>query len=670
MNNGNHPGAHANPPPTQQANAEPLVSRPASTAGVTWRAVLLGAVFVFAISLLSPWAVLMVQGSQLTSNAIPLIAVALLFVVTLILIPAVKAIGQRIFMSREELITVYVMMLVGSVVVTTGFTGSFLSVISGAQYYASPENEWADLFVPYIHEWLGPTDSDAIRLFYEGLPTGAAVPWAAWATPLAAWISFMLVFYFVTLCVGVLLRGQWVENERLIFPLTRLPLEMLEDADQRETLLSWLYRSRVMWLGFAIPVLIQSWNSLRFYHDVFQPIDLHGSVVLLQGMLSLPFRLNFPILGLAYLMSLNVAFSVWFFFLVGMIQQLVLARLGVQVGSGDIWNSGGAPPTLMHQQAGGLFVLTIFVLWTARGHLKRLWKQAARGDSPSNEIMGPRLAIGGLGLGLILMVAWLTYTGMSLHISILLVLGALIVYIGLSRIVCEAGLPGAQTPMVPQAFITRGFGVEMLGLRNMTALGLSTVWIGETAANMMNAVMHSLKLTSTQERISRLMPLAIFLAIGIGLAGSIWVTMRMAYEFGGINLHSWYYDGAPRWPFNYMATVVNMPDTNFGERMGFTAWGGAVMALLLFLRQRFIWWPLHPLGFPIANTYTIVSYGWFSIFLAWLFKATILRYGGVHLYRVLLPFFLGLVLGEFCTAVAWVFIDGYTGVQGNMIFNF
>jgi hypothetical protein len=42
----------------------------------------------------------------------------------------------------------------------------------------------------------------------------------------------------------------------------------------------------------------------------------------------------------------------------------------------------------------------------------------------------------------------------------------------------------------------------------------------------------------------------------------------------------------------------------------------------------------------------------------------------VRLYRVLLPFFLGLTLGEFTTASLWVFIDGWSGVQGNVIFNF
>ena len=118
------------------------------------------------------------------------------------------------------------------------------------------------------------------------------------------------------------------------------------------------------------------------------------------------------------------------------------------------------------------------------------------GERGVGEVMSPRLAFGGLLSGVLFMIAWLTLTGLSFYVAVLLVFGSLGAFIGLSRIVAEAGLPGAQTPMVPQAFIPRGFGPEVLGLKNMTGLGLSTVWIGETAANMMNAVIHSLKLVT------------------------------------------------------------------------------------------------------------------------------------------------------------------------------
>ncbi len=634
------------------------------------RAVLTGAVLVFAISVISPWAILMVKGSQLTSNAIPLIAVAFLLLITLVAAPLLRALGAGWAFNRSEQITVYIMMLVGSVVVTTGFTGSFLSIITGAMYYATPENEWAELFIPYIHPWLAPTNTEAVRLFYEGLPQGMPIPWSAWSTPLLVWMIFIFVFYLVILCMGVLLRGQWVENERLVYPLTRLPLAMIEEPEGKNRLNNF-YRNRLLWIGFFIPLLLHSWNSLNFYHDAFQPIVLSGQVTLIQGLLALPYRFNLPIMGLAYLMPLNVAFSIWFFFILGMIERLIFAKIGLSiVGGGDIWTSGGGSLAISYQMAGGFLVLSLFVLWTARPHFSRLWQQAKAGQRDEHEVISPRLAFAGLIFGLGFMVAWLTLTGLSFYVAVLVVLGAIIVFVGLSRIVCESGVPGAQMPMAPQAFITRGFGPETLGLGNMTGLGYSTVWLGETAANMMNAIMHSLKLTSTDKRPAGYLPLAIFLAIAVGLAGSIWVTMQMAYTYGGINLHGWYYNGAPRWPFTYMTSVYNLPNADIGTRFAFTGGGAAVMAALLFLRQRFLWWPLHPIGFPIANTYTIVSYGWLAIFMAWLFKGIILRYGGVRLYRTMIPFFLGLTLGEFSTAVLWVFIDGAFGVQNNMIFNF
>ena len=46
------------------------------------------------------------------------------------------------------------------------------------------------------------------------------------------------------------------------------------------------------------------------------------------------------------------------------------------------------------------------------------------------------------------------------------------------------------------------------------------------------------------------------LAVLVGLTGSVWVTMTLAYTYGGVNLHEWYYVGAPRWPFTYLASVL------------------------------------------------------------------------------------------------------------------
>lgn len=635
------------------------------------RGLLTGALLVAAISLISPWAVLIVKGSLLTGTAIPVIGVVLFFALTALVLPLLKLLSRRLVFSRADLILIYSMMLVAGAVVTTGFTGGFMSIISGIYYYATPENNWANHFLPHLDPWLVPKDPEAVRLFFEGLPPGVAIPWSAWVRPLVAWTSFMLAFSVVMFCLGVMLRGQWIDRERLVFPLTQLPLAMMEDAESQEQRFGSFCKSRLLWLGLLLPMLLHSWNSLHNYHDVFQPIALRGAIPLLDGRINVPFLLNFPVLGLAYLMPLGVSFSLWFFCLVGLLEQSAFARIGLQISGGDMWTSGGASAPLSLQMSGAMLMLVLFVVWNARQHLGSFWRQAlGREESTQGELLSPRAAVCGFVGGLLFMVFWLIGTGLDPYVAILLVIGALVVFIGLARITCEAGLPSIQTPMVPQAFMIRGFGPEILGLQNMTGLGLSTVWLGDTAANMMNSVMHSLRLSSGQERQLRHLPWALLFALVVALVGSIWYTMSLAYTHGGINLHSWYFRGIVRWPFNYIASVANASEASFAPRLAFIALGAGAMGGLLFLRQRFLAWPLHPIGFPVANTHPIITFGWLSILLAWLCKTAILRYGGVRLYSTLRPFFLGLALGEFSASVFWVFIDGAFGVEGNMIFVF
>ena len=112
---------------------------PKTPSPVSLRALLVGSLLVGAISLISPWAILMVKGSQLTSNAIPIVAVLFLFLLTAVIVPCLKVLGRHLSFSRNELIAIYVMMLTGSVVVTTGFTGSFLSVITGGPVVGTPD---------------------------------------------------------------------------------------------------------------------------------------------------------------------------------------------------------------------------------------------------------------------------------------------------------------------------------------------------------------------------------------------------------------------------------------------------------------------------------------------------------------------------------------------------
>ena len=82
---------------------------------------------------------------------------------------------------------------------------------------------------------------------------------------------------------------------------------------------------------------------------------------------------------------------------------------------------------------------------------------------------------------------------------------------------------------------------------------------------------------------------------------------------------------------------------------------GGVLAILIgigFVRARFFWFPLHAAGYAVTSNKTM-SFFWFSIFLSFVIKYVCLKQGGLRLYRRAIPFFLGLVLGEFVVTSFW-----------------
>jgi hypothetical protein len=60
----------------------------------------------------------------------------------------------------------------------------------------------------------------------------------------------------------------------------------------------------------------------------------------------------------------------------------------------------------------------------------------------------------------------------------------------------------------------------------------------------------------------------------------------------------------------------------------------------------------------------------FSVFLAWLIKSVVIKYGGPQLYLRSRPFFLGLILGQFVTAGIWYGIDYLVGGSYNQVMTF
>lgn len=159
--------------------------------------------------------------------------------------------------------------------------------------------------------------------------------------------------------------------------------------------------------------------------------------------------------------------------------------------------------------------------------------------------------------------------------------------------------------------------------------------------------------------------LAVSLALVVGLVSSMWAVLVISYKFGGMNCGGWQPVAMSQSTFSWLRGILIHGRIIDLRRFGFMGIGGGLMILLIWARNIFLWWPLHPVGLAISFV-TPAAALWFSIFLAWLLKLVILKYGGIKLYRQLLPFFFGLILGSFTSAGLWnviLFFTGETGIR-------
>ncbi|MCE2446994.1 MAG: hypothetical protein J4F35_00980 [Candidatus Latescibacteria bacterium] len=635
---------------------------------VTFLALLVGSLFVFCIAAGAPYANMVLRGSYMAldfSNA----GAIFLFFFFVLLVPAILK-HSRLKFHDHELAVIYIMALVGSSIATLGLTENFLPIISGGLYYASSENAWTEQIHPYVRRWMLPQDWEAIKYFYEGLPTGYAIPWSAWIKPLLCWIPAILALYFAMICTMVILRRQWIQHERLTFPLIQLPLAMIAEGEQTSRCKPF-FKNPIMWTGFAIPFTVGSMRALHNYYNFIPDINLVASFPFFRQTTEVTIALSFPMVGFSYFVNLDIALGIWLFNLIARIEEGCLNILGVS--STETLDFSGPSPLVAHQGMGAMIVLVIFGFWMGRRHLAQVFRKAFLNDESiddSDEILSYRVAVLGLLVSNLFIGWWLLEAGMAFWVVPIYLFALFLLCIGVSRVVSEGGVASTRTPLIPTAFVTSGLGSSALGPQNLTVLGMTYVWATSLRNLLMASCANGLKLA--EEYLpggKRALFWAILLAIVVSLVSSIWSVLYLSYSYGGINLNGWFFgpSGMPVYPFNFVSRELNSPD---GPDIGgwvATAAGGSIMALLMVARQHLTWWPLHPLGFAIS-TNAMTNYIWFSVFLAWLIKGLVLKYGGPALFQRTRPFFLGLIAGQFSCAGIWLLIDYFTGMTDNNIY--
>jgi uncharacterized membrane protein len=574
--------------------------------------------------------------------------------------------GGNLALNRSELIVVYIMLLVVASVSTMGLCETILPAITGAFYYVSPENKWAELLFPHLPREIMIDDGSGNSNFFEGFGTATyRIPYEIWVRPMLLWSVLLLGLYMAMISAAVILRRQWMDRERLAYPLVQVAQVLIRGEDKEAV--NPFFKKKAMWYGAAIPIVVGLFTGLSKYFPGFPIIQIAWSFPIFGGQ-AINMTLSFAVLGFSYLISPDIAAGIWGFALLAKVERALFVTSGV-VKTQDVW-SVRVTELINYQGMGALCIFVALGLWVGREHLVEVGRKFLGLDSQLNdddEIMPYRAAVFGLLGGSLVMLLWFVYLGVPWWTALIFIVVAMVIFTGISRVVAESGIPALIAPMVAPDFMVWGLGSTLLGTKAIATFSMSYIFSADIRVFLMGMVANGLKLIEGMDRRSRRYVFwAITIALFLGLTGSLWTVMQLAYRDGGINTSSWFFNGMPNVIYRTAVKTLE-PHGVYWEGMGFAGVGAAGMILLTWLRQRFLWWPLHPIGFPIMAS-SLIDWMWFSIFLAWLIKVVVLKYGGAPLFSRSRDFFLGIIVGRMLISGIWLVIDYLTGMVSNSIF--
>jgi hypothetical protein len=645
--------------------ATALSSR-ARSLGATPRALLLGIVLTAITDLWIHWAELIMSGAQghtaIAATSTPVGAVCWLFVLAAIN-TLLRAVLPGLAFSGAELLVVYAMLTTATVLSSSGQLHFLVPTVTAAWHYATDANAWSGTFHRFVPDWLAQKDPTALDGFYKGR---TAVPWALWLKPMAAWTTFVLLLSLASLCLVAILRRQWVDRERLAFPTVALPLALMEDDAP-------LLRAPLFWLGALIPLAFCTMNTIATNIPSVPLVSLRADTDIATFFPDAPFNAMgrtaisfYPfVLGLAYFIPVEVTFSAWFFFLLTRVENVVGAWLNIDAGMTGTQQA--TFPFIGQQGAGAFLALSLVSLWLSRSYLKDAFRTATgeRVLDDSDEPLSYRVAFLGLGLAILGMIAFCVAAGMQPIVAVGLIFLALCSMIAATRIRAETGNAWLFGPEVDvNHLMTRTLGTGLLTPQDLTALAYLRPVVGnfDMRCLPMPHQFEALKMADAVGASRRRLFGAILLGTAIGFVVTFSIALMIWHGYGAEAKTDAWRTGQGRVPFDNLVSLLRNPVAADGRGIVAIGFGFAVTAGLMALRTVLPWWPLHAVGYAMANTNTMSS-TWLPFLLAWGIKTLVLRYGGAAYYRKTVPFFLGLIGGDLLGGGLTTAIGALTGIN-------
>jgi len=567
-------------------------------------------------------------------------------------------------LNGGELLVIYIMLVMSMTMAGHDTIQNLFGVIGHPFYFATPENKWKKLFFKYLPKWLFVSDKDALEAFYGGGATHYLLRhFHIWAKPLFYWSIYVMALVFMMLCLNVMVRKQWTEQEKLSFPIIQLPLEIARGGGEVP-----LFKNRLLWAGFAIAFVVGSVNGIasllpyipRLPVSAWDPANDLGQYVTTPPWNAIGWTplSKYPFaIGLAFFIPADLSFSCWFFY--------VARKLFQVLGRATGWEGSMRGFPFFGEQASGAWIaLALVALWGTKSFLWAVIKKAfGKGQlDDSGEPISYRTAVIGFFIGWAVLLVFSYEAGLAIWAALIFFTIYFLLALAMSRVRAELGTPHEIYFVNPENIMGTLMGSKFIGKQNSTVLW-SFYWINRCYRNHpMPAQLEAFKMADVARIEQKRILWVIFFATFLALLSAYFFNLFVCYDDGARAKCMGYKDWLGWESFNNLADWMNYGKLVEKDRVIAFVIGFVFVILLRIARWNLWWWPFHPAGYALAVSFAM-DYFWFSFFISWLLKIIILRAGGMKLHRRAIPFFLGLILGDYVIGSIWAILGPFAFLQ-------
>ena len=652
---------------------ETLVDRHAETlayrnTGVTLRILLI----TFLVVPFNAWFMSFLQGPRGLEG--PTVVSLFYNVVFLLLLFTLLNAALRRFLpgaafTPAELLAFFILLSVATCTSGQDTMNTTFGTIQGAFRFNTPENGWDRMFIRYIPASMTVSDAGALDRLWRG-DTSILDPinYRVWLGPMLRWWLFYSALWAAPAGLIVILRKRWIEREKMTFPVVQLPMEMAQPGVPA-------FRRPAFFIALGLAAAINLINGLHSLYPVVPelPIKIWQTQTNNLGryFVSKPWNAIgtfyvcfYPfIIGLALLLPGELSLSLWFFYLFWKAEAIFFNWAG--------WlNRTPEFPYFKEQSFGGYLAMIAFSAWAARDHLALAWRRIVRRASPAvdaGEPLGYRASILLFAIPFLYVVSVGLSQRMATAVSVAFFVQYYLMSLIVGRIRAEMGLPTHELERLgPTVMQGNVLGPRLLGRQNITSLSL---FFGFTRGIRNIPLPHQFEALFFEHKVGlngRKLLLWSIVMVSFAQAWALFWFLYLGHRHGlGADWAPWM-PWASQEAWRQLAGWVGRNEGfNLGRCLASVV-GFLVYFTLMFVRTRFVWWPLHPAGFALSTTW-YMAHMWFPMFIAWALKGLVSRYSAARGMRTLTAAAYGLILGDITTGALWIL---YSMVTRNNVYAF